>query len=71
MLQADIDSHRPSIESMARSADDLLRTRNATVSKKVEAKLKDVLSRYEKLVEKLVQRSVFLHEVSFSFSYVI
>ncbi|XP_035712122.1 microtubule-actin cross-linking factor 1 isoform X8 [Folsomia candida] len=64
MLQADIDSHRPSIESMARSADDLLRTRNATVSKKVEAKLKDVLSRYEKLVEKLVQRSVFLHEVS-------
>jgi dystonin len=64
MLQADIDSHRPSIESMARSADDLLRSRNTSVSKKVEGKLKDVLSRYEKLVEKLVQRAVFLQEVS-------
>lgn len=64
MLQADIDSHRPSIESMARSADDLLRSGSARVSKKVEGKLKDVLSRYEKLVEKLVQRAVFLQEVS-------
>lgn len=64
MLQADIDSHRPSIESMARSADDLLRSRNTSVSKKVEGKLKDVLARYEKLVEKLVQRMVFLQEVS-------
>jgi dystonin len=65
MLQADIDSHRPSIESMARSADDLFRSGGgARVSKKVERKLKDVLSRYEKLVEKLVQRAVFLQEVS-------
>lgn len=64
MLQADIDSHRPSIESMARSADDLLRSGNARTSKKIEGKLKDILSRYEKLVEKLVQRAVFLNEVS-------
>lgn len=64
MLQADIDSHRPSLESMARSADDLMRSGSARVSSKVQGKLKDVLARYEKLVEKLVQRAVFLQEVS-------
>ena len=64
LLQADIDSHRPSIESMARAADDLLRSGNSRISKKVEEKLKNVLARYEKLVEKLVHRAVFLNEVS-------
>ena len=66
MLQADIDSHRPSIENMARAADDLLRSGGSRVSKKVEGKLKDVLSRYEKLVQKLVERAVLLNDVSAS-----
>lgn len=64
MLNADIESHRPSLESMARSADDLMRSGGGRVSQKVQGKLKDVLARYEKLVEKLVGRHGFLQEVS-------
>lgn len=65
LLQADIESHRVSIETMARSADKLISS-GSRVSKRVEGKLQDVLSRYEKLVQKLVERSVLLNEVSTS-----
>jgi len=67
LLQADIESHRVSIENMARSADKLLSS-GSRVSKRVEGKLQDVLARYEKLVSKLVERSVLLNEVSTALS---
>lgn len=51
LLQADIDSHRPSVESVAQSAQDLIATAsNPRLAKKVESKLRDVSSRFDILI---------------------
>ncbi|XP_074102796.1 dystonin-like protein short stop isoform X15 [Cotesia typhae] len=65
LLQSDLDSHRPSVEAISASAQDLLiNSSNARVAKRIESKLKDVQSRYEKLMDKSLHRGEFLDEVS-------
>lgn len=64
MLQSDLDSHRPSLETITTSAQDLLiNSSNARVAKRIESKLKDVKSRYEKLMDKSLRRGEFLDEI--------
>lgn len=64
MLQSDLDSHRPSLETITTSAHDLLiNSSNARVAKRIESKLKDVQSRYEKLMDKSLRRGEFLDEI--------
>lgn len=64
VLQADLDSHRASVEAITASAQDLLmNSSNARVAKRIESKLKDVQSRYEKLMDKSLRRGEFLDEV--------
>ncbi|XP_063975569.1 dystonin isoform X30 [Diachasmimorpha longicaudata] len=65
MLQSDLDSHRPSVEAISASAQDLLiNSSNARVAKRIEGKLKDVQSRYEKLMDKSLRRGEFLEEIA-------
>lgn len=65
MLQSDLDSHRPSVETITASAQDLLvNSSNARVAKRIESKLKDVQSRYEKLMDKSVRRGELLDEIA-------
>lgn len=65
VLQADLDSHRASVEAITSSAQDLLlNSSNARIAKRTEAKLKDVQSRFEKLMEKSLRRGEFLDEVA-------
>lgn len=65
VLQSDLDSHRHSVEAITTSAQDLLITSsNARVTKRIESKLKDVQSRYEKLMDKSLRRGEFLDEIA-------
>ncbi|XP_011312640.1 microtubule-actin cross-linking factor 1 isoform X3 [Fopius arisanus] len=65
MLQSDLDSHRPSVEAITASAQDLLiNSSNARVAKRIESKLKDVQNRYEKLMDKSLRRGEFLEEIA-------
>lgn len=65
VLHADIDSHRASIEAVSNVASELiLNSSNARVAKRIESKLKDIQSRFEKLFDKSVQRGEFLEELS-------
>lgn len=60
---ADLESHHASIESVTSSAHDLMATAsNARIAKKIEGKLQDVISRYEKLFDKAMKRGEFLDE---------
>lgn len=62
-LMADLESHNASIQSVTITAKDLMATAsNARVAKKTEDKLRDVVSRYEKLFEKALKRGDFLDE---------
>ncbi|XP_071449100.1 microtubule-actin cross-linking factor 1, isoforms 1/2/3/4/5 isoform X30 [Hetaerina americana] len=64
VLQADVDAHRAGVESVSHSAQELMATAsNPRLAKKIEAKLKDVTTRYDKLVEKVIKRGEFLDEV--------
>lgn len=63
-LLADLQTHQSSIDSVASSAHDLMaNASNARIAKKVESKLHDVSTKFEKLLEKVVKRSDFLEEV--------
>ncbi|XP_076173653.1 dystonin-like protein short stop isoform X29 [Ptiloglossa arizonensis] len=65
LLQADLDSHRLSVEAVAGSARDLLtNSSNARIAKRIEGKLKDVQGRFEKLMDKSLRRGEFLDEVA-------
>ncbi|XP_047367848.1 microtubule-actin cross-linking factor 1 isoform X33 [Vespa velutina] len=65
LLQADLDSHRLSVDAIAASAQDLLlNSNNVRVAKRIEGKLKDVQSRFEKLMDKSLRRGEFLDDVS-------
>ena len=65
MLQADIDSHEPSIQQMYRAAQDFVQSaKNVRDSKKVEAKVKDVQKKFEGLVKTVQSRALFLDGVS-------
>ncbi|CAK9830262.1 DST [Anthophora retusa] len=65
LLQADLDSHRLSVEAVASSAHDLLtNSSNARIAKRIESKLKDVQIRFEKLMDKSLRRGEFLDEIA-------
>ncbi|XP_046140942.1 dystonin isoform X18 [Osmia bicornis bicornis] len=65
LLQADLDSHRLSVEAVASSARDLLtNSSNARIAKRIEGKLKDVQGRFEKLMDKSLRRGEFLDEIA-------
>ncbi|XP_076629248.1 dystonin-like protein short stop isoform X11 [Colletes latitarsis] len=65
LLQADLDSHRLSVEAVAGSARDLLTNSNNTrIAKRIEGKLKDVQVRFEKLMDKSLRRGEFLDEIA-------
>lgn len=62
-LMADLESQHTSLESVTMATKDLLATAsNARIAKKTEAKLQDVVSRYEKLFDKALKRGEFLDE---------
>ncbi|XP_044737986.1 dystonin isoform X15 [Chrysoperla carnea] len=64
LLQADIDSHRPSVDSITKTAHELIsNASNARVAKKIEQKLHDVKSRFDKLLDKSIKRGDALEEV--------
>ncbi|XP_067144023.1 microtubule-actin cross-linking factor 1 isoform X6 [Centruroides vittatus] len=66
MLQTDIDRHKPTIDALNVSSQDLLNNSNSRLAKKVEMKMKDVNSRFEKLCDKSRKRGEILDEVSSS-----
>ncbi|XP_065222552.1 dystonin isoform X14 [Planococcus citri] len=64
VLRADVDSHRTSVDSVTQSAQQLINTAsNPRLAKKIETKLRDVVSRYEKLLDKVVKRNELLAEI--------
>lgn len=65
LLQADLDSHRLSVETITANAQDLLlNSSNVRIAKRIESKLKDVQSRFEKLMDKSLRRGEFLDEIA-------
>ncbi|XP_011865299.1 PREDICTED: dystonin isoform X20 [Vollenhovia emeryi] len=65
LLQADLDSHRLSVETITANAQDLLlNSSNIRIAKRIESKLKDVQSRFEKLMDKSLRRGEFLDEIA-------
>jgi type II secretory pathway component PulM len=55
LLHADVDNHRPSVESVAQSAQELVSTAsNARLAKKIETKLRDVTTRYFVILKHLM-----------------
>lgn len=62
-LLADLESHRASLDSVTVAAQDLMtNASNARLARKIEQKLQDVISRFEKLLDKAIKRSDFLDE---------
>lgn len=62
-LMVDLDSHRASLDSVGSSAHDLMaNASNARLAKKIEIKLNDVNSRFDRLFDKSVKRGEFLDE---------
>ncbi|XP_070505713.1 microtubule-actin cross-linking factor 1 isoform X14 [Chironomus tepperi] len=62
-LLADLESHRASLDSVTLAAQDLMQSAsNARLARKIEQKLQDVISRFEKLLDKAVKRGDFLDE---------
>uniref|UniRef100_A0A8D8X998 Dystonin n=1 Tax=Cacopsylla melanoneura TaxID=428564 RepID=A0A8D8X998_9HEMI len=64
VFQADLDSHRSSVDSVAHSAQEIIHNAsNPRLAKKIETKLRDVTSRFEKLLDKCAKRGEFLTEI--------
>lgn len=64
VFQSDIDTHVASIDSVYLSASELIScASNARVAKKIETKLNDVKTRFEKLQDRTQKRGVFLEDV--------
>ncbi|CAG0912338.1 unnamed protein product [Notodromas monacha] len=65
MLQADVEAHRPSIQSLTQSALQMIQTSyNPRLAKKLESKFREMTTRFEKTVEKVNTRTILLDEVS-------
>nr|XP_022907001.1 microtubule-actin cross-linking factor 1 isoform X2 [Onthophagus taurus] len=65
VFQSDVDTHVSSIDSVYLSASELISsTSNARVAKKIETKLNDVRTRFEKLYDRVEKRGEFLNDVS-------
>lgn len=65
VFQSDIDTHISSIDSVYLSASELIAsTSNARIAKKIETKLNDVKTRFEKLLDRTQKRGEFLDDVN-------
>lgn len=64
MLQSEIENQRHSIEAVNHSARDLINNSNPRLAKKVETKVKDMNTRFEKLNDKVKKRGEHLDDVS-------
>lgn len=65
VFQSDIDTHISSIDSVYLSASELIvSTSNARVAKKIETKLNEVKTRFEKLLDRTQKRGEFLEDVN-------
>lgn len=70
LIHADVEGHRASLESVAYTAQDVINTsmNNPRLQSKLQAKLSDMLTRYEKIQMKVLQRGDFLDEINNSLS---
>ncbi|CAH1393332.1 unnamed protein product [Nezara viridula] len=65
LLLSDIDTHRDTVDGVVNQAKALVgQQSNHRLAKRVETKLKDVLSRFEKLSERASKRSELLGEIT-------
>ncbi|XP_050437249.1 dystonin isoform X15 [Adelges cooleyi] len=65
LLQSDIDTHRASVDSVAHSTQELMiNSSNPRLAKKIEIKLKDVTTRFEKLLDRTAKRGELLNEIN-------
>lgn len=65
VFQSEIEMHRASVDNVTLSASELVSSSsNARIAKKIETKLQDVKSRFDKLLDKTVKRGEFLEEVN-------
>lgn len=62
VLRSEIEGQHPAIDALNASARDL--PGNARLAKKVEAKLKDINGRFEKMLDRSTRRGELLDEVS-------
>ncbi|XP_054274796.1 dystonin isoform X14 [Macrosteles quadrilineatus] len=69
VLQSDIDSHQSSVESVSRTAQELVNTAsNPRLAKKIETKTRDVVTRYEKLHDKCTRLGESFSEIHHALS---
>ncbi|XP_025411352.1 dystonin isoform X7 [Sipha flava] len=65
LLQSDIDTHRASVDSVAHSTQELMiNSSNPRLAKKIEVKLKDVMTRFEKLLGRTAKRGELLNDIN-------
>lgn len=65
LLQADLNSHRASVDAISKIVQELLlNTSNIRVAKRTEGKLKDVQNRFEKLMDKSLHRGEFMDDIA-------
>jgi DNA repair exonuclease SbcCD ATPase subunit len=65
LLQSDIDTHRASVDSVAHSTQELMiNSSNPRLAKKIEVKLKDVMTRFEKLLDRTAKRGELLNDIN-------
>lgn len=65
LLQSDIDTHRASVDSVAHSTQELMiNSSNPRLAKKIEVKLKDVMTRFEKLLDRTAKRGELLSDIN-------
>lgn len=70
VFQADIDTHRASVDNVTLAGSELVSSSsNTRVAKKIETKLQDVRSRFEKLLDKTARRGEFLQEINVNLSH--
>ncbi|XP_067121200.1 microtubule-actin cross-linking factor 1-like isoform X10 [Centruroides vittatus] len=63
MIQSDVNSQKSTIDALNSSAQKLVESSNQKLVKKIEAKLKDILNRFDKLSDKVSKRGELLEEI--------
>ena len=65
LLESDVDSHEASIQKMFQVAEDFIRgNKSSQEVKKIEAKVAEIQTKYQKLVKTVTEQSKFFLEVS-------
>lgn len=63
-IKNDIDSHKPSIDSVQQAANELMKTCDLEMAKKVEKKISDLSTMFSSVESRAIQRSNSLQEIS-------